>query len=351
LPVRASAACSVDVEIVVMTSLTLLLVLLVVALLFDFLNGFNDSANVVATIVASRAMSARAALTLAALANLTGPFLFGVAVAQTVGSEVVDPSAVTIAVVIAAMLAASGWNITAWYFGIPVSSSHALLGGIIGAATAGAGIEAIRMAGIWKIVIALLVSPVLGLAVAAVLMLAARFLLRTSTPRVTTMLLRAQILTGTAVALSHGSNDAQKTMGVIALGLVTLGFTQHFVVPWWVVLASALAIALGTAAGGWRIIRTLGSRFYRIRPLDALVSQTASAAVILGASALGGPVSSTHVVSMTILGAGAAERKSKVRWAVLGDLVIAWVLTIPATALVAAPLFYATDAWLRKGGG
>ena len=334
-----------------MSALTLLIVLLAVALLFNFLNGFNDSASAVATIIASRAMSARAALALAAMANLVGPFLFGVAVAETVGAEVVDPSAVTIAVVIAALAAASAWDILTWYFGIPVSSSHALVGGIVGAAVAAAGFDVIRLAGIGKIVMWLLVSPVLGLVVAIVLMQAARFLLRRATPSVQRHLQRAQLLTGTAVALSHGSNDAQKTMGVIALGLLTLGFTPHFVVPWWVVVASASTIALGTVLGGWRIIRTLGSRFYRIRPLDALVSQTASAAVILAASAAGGPVSSTHVVSMTILGAGAGERRSKVRWTVLGDMVIAWVLTMPATALLAAPLYYATNAWLRHGGG
>jgi PiT family inorganic phosphate transporter len=333
-----------------MSPLALLAVVIAVALLFDFLNGFNDSANVVATIVASNAMSAHGALALAALANLAGPFLFGVAVAQTVGAEVVEPRAVSIAVVIAALVAASVWNVTAWYFGIPVSSSHALVGGIVGAAAAGAGVDVIRVAGVWKIVISLLVSPVLGLAVAVVLMQAMRFLLQRATPGVQRHLLRAQLLTGSAVALSHGSNDAQKTMGVIALALLALGFTQRFVVPWWVVVASAAMIALGTATGGWRIVRTLGARFYRIRPLDALVSQAASAAVILGASAVGGPVSSTHVVSMTILGAGAAERKSKVRWALLGDMAIAWVLTMPATALVAAPLFFAADAWLRLGG-
>ncbi len=330
-----------------MSALALLLMLIAVALLFDFLNGFMDSANVVATIVASNAMSARGALAMAALANLTGPFLFGVAVAQTVGAEVVEPNAVTIAVVFAAVLAASAWNVAAWYFGIPVSSSHALIGGIIGAAVAAAGTAVIRVAGVWKIILSLLISPVLGLVAAIVLMQAARFLLRRATPGVQRYLLRAQLLTGAAVALSHGSNDAQKTMGIIALALMTLGFTQHFVVPWWAIIASATTIAVGTAVGGWRIIRTLGSRFYRIRPLDALVSQTASASVILAASALGGPVSSTHVVSMTILGAGAAERKSKVRWAVLGDMLVAWALTMPATALVAVPLFYAADAGLR----
>jgi len=333
-----------------MSALTLLLVLLAVALLFDFLNGFHDSANVVATIIASRAMSARGALVLAAAANLAGPFLFGVAVAQTVGAEIVDPRAITIAVVLAALLSASLWDLATWYLGLPVSSSHALVGGIVGAAGAGSGAAAIQVQGLWKVGIALLVSPLLGFVIAVAVMQATRWLLRDATPRANVALSRAQVLTATALALSHGANDAQKTMGVIALGLVTLGFTPAFIVPWWVVAASAGAISLGTAAGGWRIIRTLGARFYRVRPIHAFTSQVASAAVILGASLAGGPVSSTQVVSMTILGAGAAERKSKVRWAVLGELAVAWVLTVPATALLAVPLLRLTDALLRHGG-
>jgi PiT family inorganic phosphate transporter len=333
-----------------MSALTVLLVLLVVAVLFDFLNGFNDSATVVATIIASGAMSARGALVLAALGNFAGPFLFGVAVAQTVGAEIAEPHAVTIAVVLAALLAASLWDLATWYLGLPVSSSHALVGGIVGAAATGSGVAAIQLSGLWKVGIALLVSPLLGFAVAVVVMHVTRWLLRNATPRSNVALSRAQLVSGSALALSHGANDAQKTMGVIALGLVTLGFTPAFVVPWWVVFVSAAAIACGTALGGWRIIRTLGARFYRVRPIHALTSQVASSAVILGASLAGGPVSSTQVVSMTILGAGAAERRSKVRWAVLGDLTVAWVLTVPVTALLAAPLFYVVDALLRHGG-
>jgi PiT family inorganic phosphate transporter len=333
-----------------MSALTLLLVLLGIALVFDFLNGFHDSANVVATIIASQAMSARGALALAAAGNLAGPFLFGVAVAETVGAEIVAPHAVTIAVVLAALVSASLWDLATWYFGLPVSSSHALVGGIVGAAGAGSGAAAIQAAGLWKVGIALLVSPLLGFVVALAVMQAVRWLLRDATPRANVELSRAQVVTATALALSHGANDAQKTMGVIALGLVTLGFTPAFVVPWWVVVASAGAISLGTAAGGWRIIRTLGARFYRVRPIHAFTSQLASAAVILVASFGGRPVSSTQVVSMAILGAGAAERRSKVRWAVLGDLAVAWVLTVPATALLAVPIFYVADALLRRGG-
>lgn len=333
-----------------MSALHLLLVLIAVALLFDFLNGFHDSANVVATIIASRAMSARGALALAALANLAGPFLLGVAVAETVGAEVVQAQVVGIAVVLAALLAASAWNLATWYFGIPVSSSHALVGGIVGAAAAGSGFAAIQAQGLWKVAIALVISPLLGFAVALAIMQATLWWLRDATPKANVTLSRLQILTATALALAHGANDAQKTMGVIALGLLTLGFTPVFTVPWWVVLLCASAIALGTALGGWRIIRTLGTRFYRIHPIHGFTSQLASATVILAASLAGGPVSTTQVVSMAILGAGAAERKSKVRWSALNDIAVAWALTLPATALLAAPLYHLIDMLLRDGG-
>ncbi|TAK67218.1 MAG: inorganic phosphate transporter [Betaproteobacteria bacterium] len=333
-----------------MSAIALLLLLIAVALLFDFLNGFHDSANVVATIIASRAMSARGALTLAALANLAGPFLLGVAVAETVGAEVVQVQAVSIAVVLTALFAASLWNLATWYFGIPVSSSHALVGGLVGAAATGSGFAAIQAQGLWKVAIALLASPLLGFLMALAVMQATLWLLRSATPKANVTLSRAQVLTATALALAHGANDAQKTMGVIAMGLVTLGFTPVFVVPWWVVVTSASAIALGTAAGGWRIIRTLGTRFYRIHPIHGFTSQLASAAVILGASLAGGPVSTTQVVSMSILGAGAAERKSKVRWSALNDIVIAWALTLPATALLALPIYTLIESTLRRGG-
>lgn len=334
-----------------MDTLHLLLILLALALAFDFVNGFHDSANVVATIIASRAMSARGALALAAVANLAGPFLLGVSVAETIGSEVAKAQAVTIAVVLAALLSASLWNIVTWYAGIPVSSSHALIGGIVGAATAGSGPAAIEGAGLLKVAVALLASPVLGFVAALAVMHATRRFLRNATPKANLTLSRLQIATAAALALSHGANDAQKTMGIIALGLLTLGFTHTFVVPWWVIVLSATAIALGSLAGGFRVIRTLAARFYRIRPIHGFASQLASALVILAASVAGGPVSTTQVVSLSILGAGAAERKSKVRWTVFGEIALAWVLTLPATGLLAVPVYFVTEAVLRRGGG
>jgi PiT family inorganic phosphate transporter len=323
-----------------MSSLTLIIILITLALIFDFLNGFHDSANVVATIISSRAMTARAALTLAALANFVGPFLFGVAVAKTVGKEVAPPESITIAVVIAALLSASLWNILTWYFGIPSSSSHALIGGILGAVIVGSGPTAIRMEGVEKVAIALFASPIIGFLIGIVVMRLTLWLAQGATPKVSILFKRAQIPTAIILALSHGTNDAQKTMGVITMGLVVLGFSESFIVPWWVILISATAIGAGTAAGGWRIIHTLGGKFYRIRPVHSFTSQLTSGLVILGASLLGGPVSTTQVVSSSILGVGAAQRRSQVRWKVMNDIVMAWVLTVPATAIMAALLYF-----------
>jgi PiT family inorganic phosphate transporter len=324
-----------------MSSLTLIVILVLLALMFDFLNGFHDSANVVATMISSRAMTVRAALTLAAVSEFVGPFLFGVAVAKTIGSEVAAPGSITIAVVIAALLSASAWNIATWYWGIPSSSSHALIGGIVGAVAAGSGPEIIRPAGLWKVGIALFASPMVGFLAGVFVMWLTRELARGATPKVNIFFKNAQIPTAIALALSHGANDAQKTMGIITMGLVVLGFQATFDVPWWVVGLCALAMATGTALGGWRIIRTLGGKFYRVRPIHSFTSQLTSGSVILTASLLGGPVSTTQVVSMAILGVGASERKSQVRWGVLKDIVVAWLLTVPVTAVMGAALYFA----------
>ncbi len=330
-----------------MNALPLMIILVVLALVFDFLNGFHDSANVVATMISSRAMTPRAALFIAAAANFVGPFLFGVAVATTVGSEVVDPEAITIAVVLAALVSASLWNILTWYFGIPSSSSHALIGGIIGAVIVGSGVEALYADGLVKVGLALFLSPIIGFVVGALIMRATLWLARGATPKANIVFKRAQIPTAIALALSHGTNDAQKTMGIMAMGLVVLGFQDDFTVPWWVILSSATAIGLGTAFGGWRIIHTLGAKFYRIRPVHSFTSQLTSAGVILTASLMGGPVSTTHVVSSSILGVGAAHRRSQVRWAVMENILLAWILTIPATAVVAALLYFPINYLIR----
>jgi PiT family inorganic phosphate transporter len=322
-----------------MNSYVIFGILFALALLYNFLNGFNDAANVVATIIASRAMSARAALALAAAANFAGPLLFGVAVATTIGRDLVDPDAITVTALIAALAAAILWNFTTWWFGIPSSSSHALAGGMVGAALIYGGVAIIKMDGLMKIAIALFLSPILGFVFGWILLKIIYWLASGATPKVNKTFNRAQLVTATALALSHGANDAQKAMGIIVMGLVILGFQDHFYVPTWVIIVSAIPIGLGTASGGWRIIHTLGGKFFRIRPIHSFTSQLASSIVILGASMLGGPVSTTHVVSSTIVGVGAAERKSQVRWLNLTDILVAWVITVPITAVLAAILY------------
>ena len=306
------------------------------AVVFDFLNGFHDSSNIVATMISSRALGPRRALAITAVAEAVSPFLFGVAVARTIGSEIVAEAAVSMPVIAAALIAAIAWNLVTWFLGIPSSSSHALIGGIAGATVAGFGFGALRWAGLGKVLIALFVSPILGLLVGYSLMKTILFVAQGMSPRVNLLFKRAQIATALGLALSHGTNDAQKTMGIITLGLIASGALKTFAVPTWVIALSAGAIALGTSLGGWRLIRTLGGRFYTVRPVHGFTAQVSSAAVILGAALLGGPVSTTQVVSSAIVGAGSAERVSKVRWAVAQHILVAWLLTIPMSALLAA---------------
>lgn len=317
-----------------------LIVLIAIALFFDFLNGLHDSSNIVATMISSRAFRPRVALGMTAVANFCGPFIFGVAVAKTIGHDVVMPGTISSEVIFAALLSAILWNLITWFFGIPSSSSHALIGGIIGAVGVGAGLRAIQVSGLEKVFIALFASPIIGLIAGYLFTKLVFFLARGASPSINWFFRRSQIFTAIALSLSHGTNDAQKTMGVITLALVTTGYLTEFHVPIWVIALSAGAIAVGTASGGWRLIRTLGGKFYKIRPVHGFSAQVTSSAVILGAALLGGPVSTTQVVSSAIMGVGSAERVSKVRWGVAGDIAVAWLLTIPATALVAGGLHW-----------
>lgn len=319
--------------------MTAIYVLIGLAICFGFLNGIHDSSNIVATIISSRSMSPRMALTVTAIAEFAGPFLFGVAVAKTIGQDLVSPQVMTEQVILAALIGAILWNIFTWMVGIPSSSSHALVGGILGAVIIGVGWRYVILSGLLKILIALSISPVLGLFAGFLLTKLVYFLSRGASLRINWFFKNAQVITGVGLALSHGANDGQKTMGMITLGLVTAGWISSFEVPFWVIFVSASAIALGTATGGWRLIRTVGGKFYKIRPVNGFCSQVGSALVILGAALLGGPVSTTQVVSSTIVGVGAAERFSKVRWGVIGNIAIAWFLTIPATGLVSALIY------------
>ncbi len=313
-----------------------LIVFVCTALVFGFLNGFHDSANMVAAAIASRAMSPRIALTICAISNFIAPFLFGVAVANTIGNDVLTEKAVTVPVVEAALLAAIAWNLITWRLGIPSSSTHALIGGFVGAAIAGFGISTIRPAGMIRVSIGLFISPFLGLGLGWLVM---RFVLaigKNLSPSANYFFLRSQWLTSLALGLSYGTNDAQKTMGILAMGLVAFGVLPSFSVPTWVIITSAAAIAMGTALGGLRLIRTIGAGFFRVRPIHAFSSQVASTAVILGAALWGAPVSTTQVISSSLVGAGSAQRVNMVRWQVAYNIILTWLLTIPTTILMGA---------------
>lgn len=317
-----------------------LILVIILAIVFDFLNGIHDSSNIVATMIASRAFSPRSALALTATAEFVGPFLFGVTVATTIGDEVAQSSALNIDVIIACLVGAIFWNLLTWFLGIPSSSSHALIGGMIGAVVAGAGFGSIKLHGLEKVLVALFASPVIGFVFGFLLTRVVYFLARAATPEVNWFFKKGQLITALAMAFSHGTNDAQKTMGIITLGLVISGYITKFQVPFWVIGISATAIALGTALGGWRLIRTLGGKFYKIRPVHGFSTQLTSGLVILTASFFGLPVSTSQVVSSAIVGVGSSERFGKVRWTVAQEIVAAWFITIPASALVSAGFYW-----------
>ncbi|HEY70615.1 MAG TPA: inorganic phosphate transporter [Anaerolineae bacterium] len=312
------------------------LILLALALIFDFLNGLHDSSNVVATVISSGALRPRTALLMAAGFEFLGPFLFGTAVAATVGGEILPVAEIGSTEILAALISAVVWNLVTWYIGLPSSSSHALIGGLLGASILVHGTSIVQLPGLIKVLVSLLISPPLGLIAGFLIMRITLWMARKASPKINAFFRSSQMFTLAALALSHGSNDAQKTIGIITLGLVACGYQSTFHIETWVIAASASAIALGTSMGGWRIIRTLGARIYRIRPVHGFTSQLAGASVILGAAFLGGPVSTTHVMSSAITGVGAAERLSKVRWGVMRDMLVAWLLTIPITAGLAA---------------
>lgn len=310
------------------------------AILFGFLNGMRDSSNIVATMISSRAFRPQTALVITAIAEFLGPFLFGVVVANTIGSQVVDANVLTLGEIAACLIGAIVWNLITWLLGIPGSSSHALIGGLIGAVIMGTGVNAIKFAGLIKVLIALFVSPLVGFIGGFIITRLIYFLARHATPRINDFFRNAQFFTALALGLSHGTNDSQKTMGVITLSLVIGGALPDFDVPIWAVAVSAAAISVGAFFGGWRLIRTLGGKFYKIRPLHSFSTQLTSALVIIGASLSGAPVSTSQVVSSAIIGVGSAERFSKVRWSVAGDIVTAWLITIPVSALLAAGVYW-----------
>ncbi|WP_437593585.1 anion permease [Sorangium sp. So ce1000] len=321
------------------TLLITLTLVIVVALVFDYINGFHDTANAIATVVSTGVLPIRTAVLLAAFFNFGGA-LTGTAVASTIGKGLIVQSAVTQVVVLSALLGAIFWNLFTWYFGIPSSSSHALVGGLVGAGAGRAGSAAVQGAGLLKVVKSLVISPLVGFVISFFGMIAIFWIVRRTRPAVVNRRFRTlQMLSAGFMALSHGSNDAQKTMGIITMALVAYGVipASHgdFRVPLWVVLACATAMALGTAAGGMRIIKTMGTKIIDLKPIHGFAAETSAAATILTSSFLGMPVSTTHVITGCIMGAGASQRVSAVRWGVTTRILWAWVLTIPVSAAVA----------------
>jgi PiT family inorganic phosphate transporter len=338
-----------------MTSGDVILVIVVgTAVAFDFTNGFHDTANVVATAISTRAIGPRRAIALASLLNFVGAFI-SLKVAATIGKGFVESGAVTTTVVFAALVGAIGWNLVTWFYGLPSSSSHALIGGLVGAAIAGQGFSAANGKGLLdKLIVPAIVSPLIAFTVAGLsILIVYRIVGRLRPGAVGRGFRLGQIASSGLLALSHGTNDAQKTMGVITLALIANGNikAQGFHVPDWVVFTAASAIAAGTFTGGWRIIKTVGTRIISMDPAQGFAAQTAGAVVILAASSVGYPLSTTHVISGGITGAGAAKSVSAVRWGVAGEIVRAWVLTLPAAALLAAAVYGVTQLFGSGAAG
>jgi inorganic phosphate transporter, PiT family len=321
--------------------------LISVALFFDYINGFHDAANSIATVVSTRVLTPGKAVIWAAFFNFVAAFTFGTAVASTVGSGMIDIKIVTFAVIFAGLVGAIVWDLITWYSGLPTSSSHALVGGYAGAAVAKAGFAAIVSGGWTKTIIFIFLSPLIGLTAGLGLMVGIHWLFRWTPPsRVDRSFRRLQLLSAAFFSLNHGANDAQKTMGIVAGVLFTAGYIKTFYIPFWVVLMAHAAISLGTLAGGWRIIHTMGSKITKLQPVGGFAAETGAALALLTATHFGVPVSTTHAITGAIVGVGSTRRLSAVRWGVAGQIVWAWVLTIPAAFFIAA----ATYTVLRLAG-
>ena len=322
--------------------LTLVVFIVLVALVFDFINGFHDAANSIATVVSTRVLTPLQAVAWAAFFNFAAAFGFGVSVATTVGKGVVDANVVDQWVILAGLIGAIAWDLITWYWGLPTSSSHALIGGFAGAAVVKAGFGALVAPGLIKIGVFMILAPLIGFTVGFALMLATVWVFKDATPgRVDWIFRRLQLASAAAYSLGHGTNDAQKTMGIIAVLLFTTGHLGgEFHVPFWVIMAAHLALGLGTMAGGWRIVKTMGMRITKLRPVGGFCAETAGALTLIGTAIGGIPVSTTQTISGSIMGVGSLQRFSAVRWGVAGRILWAWVLTIPASAAFAAVCWY-----------
>lgn len=333
-----------------MVDVTLVVLVLVIALalIFDYINGFNDSANAIATCVSTRALNIPSAVIMAALLNFVGAMI-STKVANTIGQGIVSASDINQTVILAGLSGAIVWSMTTWYFAIPSSSTHALVGGMIGASVAHIGIHALHWSGIRSIVYSLLVSPIVGLLVGFWMIIALFWLVKNANPdKLNRNFRKLQIVSAAFVAFSHGTADAQKSMGIITMALLNYGILSTFRVPWIVIFSCALAISLGTAIGGWRIIKTVGSDFVKLQPIDGFCVQTATAGVVSAASALGLPTSTTHVITSSICGVGLSKGFNAVNWKVVNNVLLAWIMTIPASGVVAFSLYAVVNEILTK---
>ena len=320
---------------------SLVIVVVVAALVFDYINGFHDAANSIATVVSTRVLKPGQAVVWAAFFNFAAIFIFGTAVAKTMGSGMIDLKVVTSAVVLGGLIGAIVWDLITWYYGLPTSSSHALIGGYAGAAVAKAGPAAILVSGWTKTLLFIVLSPLIGLGLGFGFMVIIFWLCRRTAPsRVDSLFRRLQLVSAALFSLGHGANDAQKTMGIIASALFAGGYIATFEIPLWVELAAYTAIAAGTLSGGWRIIHTMGSKITRLQPVGGFAAETAGAVSLFVASSMGVPVSTTHTITGAIVGVGSVRRMSAVRWGIAGQIVWAWVLTIPASAIISAATYY-----------
>jgi len=321
--------------------LTLVVIVVLTALVFDYINGFHDAANSIATVVSTRVLSPGQAVVWAAFFNFAAAFLFGTAVAKTMGSGMIDIKVVTSSVILAGLIGAIIWDLITWYYGLPTSSSHALIGAYGGAAVAKAGMVAIITSGWTKTLIFIVLAPFIGFALGFIIMVAIFWVMRGTAPsRVDRYFRKLQLVSAALYSLGHGANDAQKTMGIIAGALFAAGYLTEFRIPFWVEMAAYSAISLGTLSGGWRIIHTMGSKITRLQPVGGFAAETAGAISLFTATSLGVPVSTTHTITGAIIGVGSTRRLSAVRWGIAGQIVWAWVLTIPAAAFIAAVMYY-----------
>jgi PiT family inorganic phosphate transporter len=334
-------------EHVMISTIALVVIVVAIALLFDFVNGFHDAANSIATVVVTRTLTPGQAVLMAGAANFVGYFAFGLAIAKTVGKGIIQIDHVTLPVVLAALIGAIVWNIITWFLGIPTSSSHALIGGLVGSGVAAAGIHVVHWGGVLNIMLFIVLAPLIGMIGAMLFTLVLFWIFRRASYSGTTKVFRyLQLVSSFWYSIGHGTNDAQKTMGVIALALFSGGITHSFQLKGWIVFSCYSAIALGTMLGGWRIVKTMGTKITKLRAKEGFCAETAAAIVLLGTAHFGIPVSTTHVIAGAIMGVGAVEQAAKVRWITARKIVYAWLLTIPVAAAIASITYLATSPFL-----